>query len=143
MTLSQNSQTEIYPKEKRDRRLAPNIPGRGASRRAGHQRYQAELQISVFDLAEESTPLRCISEDVSPSGVLLSWPEGTPPPKVGENFVLRFTMPPGTLPEGYEARIRMQAEVVRVVTDDGNTKVAFNFAYELNNYLRFNTMLSG
>lgn len=78
MTLFLNSQTEIYPKEKRDRRLAPNIPGRGASRRAGHQRYQAELQISVFDLAEESTPLRCISEDVSPSGVLLSWPEGTP-----------------------------------------------------------------
>lgn len=50
-------------------------------------------------------------------------------------------MPPGTLPEGYEARIRMQAEVVRVVTDDGNTKVAFNFAYELNKYLRFNKWL--
>ncbi len=92
---------EIYPKTKSDRRLAPNIPGRGGSRRGAHQRYEAELQVSVYDASEESAPVRCLSEDLSSSGMLLHWAEDAPLPAEGQKLVLRFTMPPGTLPEGY------------------------------------------
>ena len=92
MPLSVDPQAEIYPTEKPDRRLAPNIQGRGASRRGPHQRYQADIPISVFDLAEEHTPLRCVSEDLSSSGVLLNWPEGEKLPTNGDKFILRFTM---------------------------------------------------
>jgi len=138
MPLSVDPQAEIYPTEKPDRRLAPNIQGRGASRRGPHQRYQADIPISVFDLAEEHTPLRCVSEDLSSSGVLLNWPEGEKLPTNGDKFILRFTMPPGTMPEGYEASVKMKAEVVRIVEDGtGGPKIALNFSRDLEKYLRF------
>ena len=137
-----SQQVEIYPHEKQDRRLAPNIPGRGGSRRGAHQRYTADIQVSVHDLTEELAPVWCSSEDVSSSGVLLRWPDGNRLPANGDNRILRFIMPPGILPEGYESRVRMRAEVVRVFTDDaGGTKVALNFSKDLEKYLRFRRWL--
>ena len=128
---------EIYPKAKSDRRLAPNIPGRGGSRRGVHQRYEAELQVSVYDASEASAPVRCLSEDLSSSGMLLHWAEDAPLPAEGQKLVLRFTMPPGTLPEGYESRVRIPAEVVRIVDgEDGEKKLAVNFSRDLDSYLR-------
>ena len=128
---------EIYPKAKNDRRLAPNIPGRGGSRRGSHQRYSAELLVSVYDPSEESEPVRCLSEDVSFSGMLLHWPEETPTPAVGDKIMLHFTMSPGILPEGYESRVRIPADVVRLIDGgDGEKKVAVNFVRDLGNYLR-------
>lgn len=138
MPLQVDPQTEIYPTEKPDRRLAPNVQGRGSSRRGSHQRYQANISISVFDPAEEHPPLRCLSEDLSSSGVLLHWPEGKKTPAIGDRFVLRFTMPPGTLPEGYESDVKMRAQVVRVVEDDaGGPRIALNFSRDLDQYLKF------
>lgn len=128
---------EIYPRPKADRRLAPNIPGRGQSRRRGNMRFEAGLQVSVLDTAEEATPLRCRSEDLSSSGILLHWPEDTAKPDAGDTFILRFTMPPGTLPEGYETRVKIKATVVRVNTSpEGLVRVAFNFTRDLDSYLR-------
>ena len=145
MTLFTSKSTpdvEIYPKAKSDRRLAPNIPGRGASRRGIHQRYEADLQVAVYDQSEESAPVRCQSEDLSSSGMLLHWPADTPLPDVGSKFVLRFTMPPGTLPEGYESRVRIPADVVRHVDgEDGSKRVAVNFVRDLDKYLRFKKWL--
>ena len=133
---------EIYPKAKSDRRLAPNIPGRGASRRGGHQRYEASLQVSVFDPTEELAPVRCQSEDLSSSGMLLHWPADEPLPEINSRLVLRFTMPPGTLPEGYESRVRIPADVVRHVDGtDGEKCVAVNFVRDLDKYLRFKKWL--
>ena len=133
---------EIYPKAKSDRRLAPNIPGRGGTRRGAHQRYEAELQVSVYDASEESAPVRCLSEDLSSSGMLLQWPDEEPLPAEEQRLVLRFTMPPGTLPEGYESRVRIPADVVRIVDgEDGEKKIAVNFTRNLDNYLRLKKWL--
>ena len=128
---------EVYPRPKADRRLAPNIPDRGQSRRGGNHRFEAGLQVSVLDTSEESSALRCRSEDLSSSGILLHWPENTAKPDAGDTFILRFTMPPGTLPEGYEARVKIKATVVRVNTSpEGLVRVAFNFSRNIDNYLR-------
>ena len=136
------SSQEIYPHETLDRRLAPNIPGRGGSRRGGHQRYTTDIQVSVHDLTEELAPVWCNGEDVSSSGILLSWPEGKKLPANGDIRILRFIIPPGTLPEGYDTRVKIHAEVVRVFTgDNGGAKVAFNFSKDLEKYLRFSIWL--
>ena len=51
--------------------------------------------------------------------------------------MLHFTMSPGTLPEGYESRVRIPADVVRLIDgEDGEKKVAVNFVRDLGNYLR-------
>ena len=96
-TPSAKPDVEIYPKAKSDRRLAPNIPGRGASRRGGHQRYEASLQVSVFDPTEELAPVRCQSEDLSSSGMLLHWPADEPLPEINSRLVLRFHTPADAL----------------------------------------------
>lgn len=133
---------EIYPKSKEDRRLAPNIPGRGRSRRGSHQRYEAHLSVSVYDPSEESDPVRCFSGDLSSSGMLLQWPQDAPLPAVGDKVVLRFTTPPGVLPEGYESRVRIPASVVRRVDgEDGQKQVAVNFVRDLDKYLRLKKWL--
>lgn len=133
----QSQASEIYPRPKTDRRLAPNTPGRGRSRRGANLRFGAGLQVSVLDLAEEASSLRCRSEDLSSSGILLHWPENTAKPDIGDVFILRFTLPAGTLPEGYEARVKIRATVVRVNTSpEGLIRVAFNFSRNISDYLR-------
>ena len=133
---------EIYPKAKNDRRLAPDIPDRGPSRRGVYQRYEAQIQVAVLDLSEETKPIYCLSEDLSSSGMLLHWPPDASIPDIGDKFVLRFTMPPGTLPEGYESRVRISADVVRLVGDENDEKkVAVKFSRDLDRYLRLRKWL--
>ena len=141
-SVTPQPEVEIYPREKPDRRLAPNIPGRGGSRRGNDQRFEAELQVSVFDASEETAILRCFSEDLSASGMLLHWPDDAQVPAVGDKYVLRFSMPPGVLPEGYESRVRLPAEVVRLARDeDGALKVGVNFQRSIDRHLRLKKWL--
>ena len=131
-----SSDAEIYPKPKHDRRLAPDIPSRGTTRRGVHQRYEAHLPVTVRDPADSAFSSRCLSEDLSSSGMLLQWRQDVPCPSVGDKLVLKFTMPPGTLPEGYESRVRIPAVVVRLVDDiNGEKKIAVNFTRNLDTYL--------
>ncbi len=127
---------EIYPRRKIDRRLVPNLPERGASRRGCDSRYQGEVRISLYDPADKKDVISCDSKDLSRSGALLYWPQDEPLPVVGDKFTASFYLPPGMMPESYESRIRIPASVVRVVPAEDGVEVALNFSSPIDEYLK-------
>lgn len=101
------------------------------------ERYLGQVAIEVFANPTDERPLFvAVSKDLSYSGVLLALPAGAAAPNVGDQVFLRFSIPPGTLPEGYESRVSVQASVVRVVAEAG--ELALQFAESLNSLLERN-----
>lgn len=127
-------QKEIYPEAKADRRLFPNIPREGKSRRQKGERYLSEMPIDIFRNSEDPLPLfSAFSLDISYSGVLVSLPRYVEPLIPGNRLFLRFDLPPGLLPEGYESRVSVAAKVIRC--DCIRWELALNFAENLDNLM--------
>ena len=80
------------------------------------------------------------ASDISATGILLRWPDDAVPLEIGKSYRLQFTIPPGTMPEGFESRVDQQATAVRsfVRAEDGRmrTFVGFQYATPLTDYFR-------
>ncbi len=131
--MAETTRVEVYPRPKTDRRLFPNIPRFGSSRRAQGDRFLSGFPVEVYESGEEDD-LLFVSEsrDLSFSGVLVRPPEQHSL-AVGDTVFIRFTTPPGTLPESYESRVAVEGTVARV--DENNGEIAFQFAENLSNLL--------
>lgn len=125
---------EIFPEPKADRRLFPNIPREGKSRRGRGERFLGNIPIEVYRAAEDSRLLfEAASIDLSFSGALLQAPAGAAGLEAGDRVFLRFTLPGGVLPESYESRVAMEARIARADAAGGQLAVAF--AEDLTSFL--------
>jgi Glycosyltransferases, probably involved in cell wall biogenesis len=125
---------EIFPEVKLDRRIFPNIPREGQTRRAPGERFLCDFYVDVFRTYDETDPLfESLTKDLSYSGILLDLPAGEDGIKAGDVLFLRFSIPQGTLPEGYEHRVAIQATVARVDKDEKT--FALQFAENLKTFL--------
>ncbi|MDR2137052.1 MAG: glycosyltransferase [Synergistaceae bacterium] len=135
---------ERYPRFKEDRRVLAHTPSRGQSRRELGVRYDADITVSVFlhsgfeehRLAVERPVCIANTRDLSYSGVLLDIPNGAEIPEIGQELFLRFYLPSGVLPEGYESKVEIGCHVVRHVNNEGRALVAVQFDGDLTAYLR-------
>ncbi|MEM1484423.1 glycosyltransferase [Oscillospiraceae bacterium PP1C4] len=150
---------EVFPISKSDRRLLSNVPDhenirvktdrRGFSQTCG---ATGEAKASIEDLhligkryLTEHTVIICPhkktkhtaqkeytakSMDTSSSGMLVSVFDSCNPLCVGEVYQLKFQISPGSMPEGFESRIKMKARVVRVEETDDNSSQVVAFAFE-------------
>jgi len=78
--------------------------------------------------------------DISATGILLRLPENAAPIEVGKSYRLRFDIPSGTMPEGFESKVDQQATAVRsfVREEAGKPYTFVGFQYEkpLTEYFR-------
>lgn len=151
---------EILLNKKPDRRLLSNIPDpenirhivdrRGASYQNGivHEtdandlfhlqslsmRYITSFPVSIAGV-KKGTAITC--EDISVTGMLL---QTTAPLQLEAQVKMRFTIPGGAMPEGYEANVKTTATIVRNFTKeiDGQTYhyYACEFLQPLNEYMK-------
>lgn len=121
---------ENFPKAKLDRRNFPNIPSKGASRRRG-QRYWSDGDVVIAD--NQTKKRRCTAKtvDISDSGLLF---KTDVPFEPDEKVRVRFTIAAGTMPEGYEASVKLRATVIRVEED--TQQVALKFDTPISMYLQ-------
>lgn len=106
-------------------------------------RYVAEFDIRVIPARgrkRKGKGIKGRTADVSPTGMLASVEAAPYDLQVGDVVRLRFRVPGGAMPEGYEAAVDTQARVVREFTRerDGITQrmVAFEFAKPLTDYFQ-------
>ncbi len=124
---------EIYPLLKTDRRIFPHIPREGASRRTQGERYLGAFDVDVYRDANAADELYSSEvTDLSCSGILFELPKDRPPPETGTEFFLRFRIPPGTMPEGYEQRAAIPARVIRY--DPASRQLALQFNESLDRH---------
>jgi hyaluronan synthase len=77
-------------------------------------RYVADFPaILTKDQKAKDQKIHVRVADISVTGVLLEVPANLTTFEKGETYFLRFTIPPGTIPEGLESKVKMDAKVVR------------------------------
>ncbi|KYG29569.1 glycosyltransferase [Alkalihalobacillus trypoxylicola] len=154
---------EILSNPKKDRRLLSNIPdpsrngydrrgffsnGKQAEgvnqayqKRYAGQRYYAEFPVSLKQITKKQSH-SSICVDISSTGILLKLEndhffDGN---ELEGKMKLKFEIPDGVMPEGFESKVSIEAKVVRQYTEIIDEKecyfVALEFEQSLSNYLK-------
>lgn len=148
------SKKETLTKPKQDRRILSNIPdplkirksfdrrgGEGANfdeiykARLKGQRYTASFPVKLHG----DKKLNATSSDISNTGMLIKVTEGG---NIGLNQIVKlsFTIPDGAMPEGFESKVTIKAEVVRQLHEqvDGEDVYYYGLQFEesIESYLK-------
>lgn len=147
---------DVLYEEKPDRRLLSYVPD-ASGQRSNHDRrggfegqeaedytaYQREDKAGqryLVDYAVDMTiegggSLHGTAVDISTTGILVKFPLGEKRPQAGDTARLTFEITPGSMPEGYEMKIKkLRAKCVRVVEKGGETLCALEFSDTLAQY---------
>jgi hyaluronan synthase len=123
---------EIFPHPTTDRRLLPNIPSKHSTRRGTAHRFFCNTTIRVLSKGGKKADIfEGEGVDVSDNGVAIYTPRLL---ELGAPVSLRFFLPPGMLPEGYESGLSLDATVVRA--DAEKQLLAFQFKRNISEELR-------
>lgn len=146
-----------------DRRLLPHVPDETHVRtnidRRGHEggqpddnidsyiktkkqgiRYKAEYMIKAICIIRgKHYVFNCKSIDISMTGILFSIDDNADKLdkiKNAERILLKFKIQPGTMPEGNESKVKIQAEIARIQeTEDGEILCGMKFIEPLSSYV--------
>ena len=147
---------DVLYEEKPDRRLLSYVPD-ASGQRSNHDRrggfegqeiddyraYQREDKAGqryLVDYAVDMTlegggSLHGTAVDISTTGILVKFPLGEKMPQAGETVRLTFEITPGSMPEGYEMKIKqLRAKCVRVMEKAGEMLCAMEFCDTLAQY---------
>lgn len=152
---------EILTNPKKDRRILSNVPDpdgirlnldrRGSDTeiaeqdtnklykaRMDGQRYIAEFPV-VMRIGRKKKTSNCV--DISNTGILVQLPSSTEDLGLqkGEQIKLKFQIPSGAMPEGFEMRVNIKAKLVRQFQEEENKKehyYAFEFLQSMESYHR-------
>ena len=152
---------DVLLDERKDRRILPDVPDplgqrsvfdrRGAQeaeadieavmkKRKSGIRYQSSFPVTIIyeDEKKKKHTVTSESSDISETGILVQLNEQTSWEEIknGKNLRLRFTIPPGSMPEGHEMKIRTAASFIREFERNGHTFIGFEFAEDLGTYTK-------
>ncbi|WP_313732026.1 glycosyltransferase family 2 protein [Cohnella nanjingensis] len=124
-----------------DRRGAKSDAGSGEERDADYLnrirmlslRYVADFDVLIVPAGTKRRGgIKGRSSDISSTGLLVSLGERTDRIRVGDRVNIRFRIPPGTMPEGFESSVNTYATAVRTFAreDDGREKAMLAFEFE-------------
>ena len=142
---------DVFPIAKADRRLLPNVPDKEKIRVNLDRRGLNEENNTIKDL--HSVGMRYITDynveiirkkekysaksiNTSASGMLVEILDKEPQFSIGEECWLKFKISPGSMPEGFEWKVKMKGKVVRVEnsTEEKGQAVAFQYEETLIEY---------
>jgi len=158
-----NEKKEVLTIPRSDRRILSNIPDpenvrslvnrRGASYQKEEidptdvneiyrlqqlsLRYETNFEVQI-KRGKQKVSDKYYAEDISVTGILI-YSDSPNNLLINEIITMKFTIPGGAMPEGYESRVKIKAEVVRHFTKevDGVTRCyyACEFLQHLNDYM--------
>ena len=102
-------------------------------------RHIAQYEVTAIAVSQNKTKNRvtCRSEDISTTGMLLtmSGPKDADIITNAETVTLRFSITPGSMPEGYEMEVRIKAKCARRKDNpDGSVQLGMSFTETLAQY---------
>jgi Glycosyltransferases, probably involved in cell wall biogenesis len=104
-------------------------------------RYMADFEVTVsIGEKKKAASMKGRAVDISSTGLLLELEPGMKPLDDKTRVNLRFRIPPGTMPEGFESKVRIQAQSVRSFLRERDgveyPMLAFEFDRPLTVYLK-------
>ncbi|MGG3311761.1 glycosyltransferase [Paenibacillus lautus] len=104
-------------------------------------RYEAEFEVWIVPKGKKKKAgIKGQAADISATGLLLRLPDDASGLEVGDTVKARFRIPPGSMPEGFESAVRMDASVVRRATNSAESgeehMLALEFEKPLTEYFQ-------
>ncbi|WP_409347056.1 glycosyltransferase family 2 protein [Paenibacillus sp. MBLB4367] len=104
-------------------------------------RYVADFDVLLIAKGQKKKAgIKGRAVDISSTGLLVELDGKEDSFKVGDKLNIRFDIPQGTMPEGFESSVKIDAEAVRLFTrlqdDQEKLMVAFQFAKPLTDYFQ-------
>ncbi|BBI33131.1 glycosyltransferase [Cohnella abietis] len=104
-------------------------------------RYVANFEVLVIgEGKKKKTGIKAQAVDISSTGLLIALDTGIDQFEVKDRLNIRFNIPPGTMPEGFELAVNTIARVVRIFTrtENGQDKqmLALEFVKPLTEYFQ-------
>lgn len=104
-------------------------------------RYMADFDVTVAAKGgKRRSGIKGRAVDISSTGILAAFEPDVGAFRVGDRVDIRFRIPPGTMPEGFESAVRTSATAVRVFSQERDGKerrmLAFEFEKPLTEYLK-------
>ena len=151
---------DILLSERTDRRILPDVPDPTGQRAAADRRgridditdindisqkrkagirYRSKfaVMVSFRDKNNKKRMLLCENTDISETGMLIKLRASESELIKDANGIrLSFHIPPGSMPEGCEMRIKTAASFVRAFEKDGEYFAAFQFAEDIAAYMQ-------
>ena len=160
---SKKSPDDVLLREKEDRRLLPNVPDpeniRSSADRRGHAsevwraldydgymrmwksgiRYKVEnitVHIKCKKRGKWSLRFKATMDDVSNTGALLRFPGPMQQDAVSDadSLTISFEVPPGSMPEGMEMKVKQRFTVARVFSNEQGYFAGILFTQPLSKY---------
>lgn len=151
--MAKDKQEDILIQIKKDRRILAHVPDpqsiRTTTDRRGSKeqdntdvettafltkmglRYQADFPVIV---KYQKQTLKMQASDISMTGILVS--SETTMEMPSKEVYLEFEIPPSTMPEGYEMKVKIKANVVRMFTKENIQYYGFEFIENLYSFSR-------
>lgn len=152
---------DILLGERKDRRILPDVPDPEGKRsvldrrgvegddndiysvmknRKSGIRYEASFPVEIRFKDKNGSPVYISGKcrDISGTGILVSVGNKENLEKIKNNsgIELKFNIPPGSMPEGNEMKIKTGANYVRNCERDGEILVGFEFVEDLPTYIK-------
>jgi len=156
---------EVMSAPKKDRRTLSNVPDpeqvRTMADRRGARlenkksdadltelqlqsiRYMANFEVWIGkekEVESKKGMLKSKAVDISSTGILLELEQNGASFQEGNKHYLRFEIPPGTMPEGFESKVSIDARIVRMFTQEteqgSKHMVALEFEKSLPSYFQ-------
>ncbi len=151
---------DVLLREKEDRRLLSYVPDMTNERKASDRRgYEGVDTIEDFEkfMEERKSGVRylvnygaklivktaghvtqkydCVVLDISNTGMLLKIPDEASHFLLHPKYVkVKFRVKPGSMPEGYEMKVKQKVKMARVFEKDGESMAGIEFTRELSEY---------
>lgn len=104
------------------------------------QRYLADFDVLIMPEKKKKLRIKGRAVDVSSTGILVEVDPSVNAFPEGDTVRLHFRIPPGTMPEGFESAVKLDARLVRKSghSREGQEKVllGFEFSQPLTDYLQ-------
>ncbi|MFS0781164.1 glycosyltransferase [Bacillus sp. 1P06AnD] len=108
--------------------------------RMNSMRYEVDFPVKLTIGTKRKKSLQGRAVDISSTGVLIEFSQNSNEIDIGDKVKLEFDIPSGSMPEGFDSKVKTGAFTIRVYTErDGNNEkymLAFEFVKPLTEYFQ-------
>lgn len=125
-------------KKRKNNESSKNIASKDIEKfRTFNLRYEASFDVILVKKGQKKKgKIKAKAVDISSTGLLIELNENVDPFELGAEVIARFNIPSGTMPEGFESKVKINATTIRIFEKNDKQMMAIQFEKPLTEYFQ-------
>lgn len=121
-----------------ENQLSKNIASKDIEKfRTFNSRYEANFDVILVKKGQKKKgEIKAKAVDISSTGLLIELNENVDLFELGTEVIARFNIPSGTMPEGFESKVKINATTIRIFEKNDKQMMAIQFEKPLTEYFQ-------